>query len=435
MKTTLLVLSILASAWGQSLAVEPAFALKDGDTWVMAGDSITAQRLHTNYIEAFFRTRYPQWHLHFRNSGIGGNRTNHILDRFNYDVAAWRPTIVSIELGMNDVGGHTPEEKDCASVYTAGMKKLAENIRGIHAQPLFISSSPVNDGSLLNAWTSLRCRMIHPFTESLKELGHQENVRMIDQYHPLLALWGPNKILDDAYSLASRVRILKPENNIPELSTLQAFAKSWEGKSTGVSLGGDGVHPGPVGQYMMAATILNALEVDKEVSSATINTDGTVVAAKSCKITGVTSKGGKLSFTRLDDRTPWPLAPACASALSLMPKMADLSHYTLTVAGLSNGQYSVAIGGKRVATLSGKELAKGWNMSTVVEGPMGERSTKILNLVNDLQTTLNNNWREASKANDAEKLTVAQKAIDECEANLQAACQPSPITFDIAPAK
>ena len=69
----------------------------------MAGDSITAQRLHTNFIEAYYRTRYPNLRLHFRNSGIGGNRAGSVLARFDYDVAAWKPTIVSVELGMNDV--------------------------------------------------------------------------------------------------------------------------------------------------------------------------------------------------------------------------------------------------------------------------------------------------------------------------------------------
>ena len=98
------------------VAAEPALTLKDGDVWVMAGDSITAQRMHTNYIEAYYRTRFPKLHLHFRNSGIGGNRTGSVLARFDYDVAAWKPTIVSVELGMNDVNG--PEEaymKGCTS--------------------------------------------------------------------------------------------------------------------------------------------------------------------------------------------------------------------------------------------------------------------------------------------------------------------------------
>jgi len=443
-KKTFLLLSILACSWGQVFAAEPAFALKDNDTWVMAGDSITAQRLHTNYIEAFFRTRYPQLKLHFRNSGIGGNRTGSILDRFDYDVAAWKPTIVSIELGMNDVGGADPEKADCAAGYIAGMKKLADGIRSLNAQPVFFSSSPVNDGSVLGAWTSNRCHAIHPFTEALKELGQKENIRMVDQYHPLLALWGPNKTLDDANALAARVRLMKPESNIPDLKVLQTFANSWEGKPAAIALG-DSVHPGQAGQFMMAATILAGLDVDREVSSATVKPDGTVVAAKGCKISDISAKDGKLAFTRLDERTPWPLASAFLPAvLSMMPEIADLSRYTLTIPGLPAGQYTVAMGGKTVATLSNKDLAKGWNMSTLAEGPVADRANKIINLIALLQDGaeprdgksggLNFAWRAASKAKDEAKLAAAQKAIEECEATLQQAIQPEPIAFEIAPA-
>ena len=43
-----------------SRAAEPTLQLKDNDVWVMAGDSITAQRQHTNYIEAYYRTRLSE---------------------------------------------------------------------------------------------------------------------------------------------------------------------------------------------------------------------------------------------------------------------------------------------------------------------------------------------------------------------------------------
>src|SRR5213596_2343361 len=93
-------------------AAEPgtAFPLKEGDTWVMAGDSITAQHLHSNYFEAFCYARYPQLTFRFRNSGVGGDTIPRVLARFDYDVAAWNPTVVSVELGMNDKGGFTTEQ-------------------------------------------------------------------------------------------------------------------------------------------------------------------------------------------------------------------------------------------------------------------------------------------------------------------------------------
>src|SRR5579859_3555512 len=106
-------------------AADPtAFPLKDGDTWVMAGDSITAQHLHTNYFEAFCYARYPKMTFRFRNSVVGGDTIPKVLARYEWDVAVWKPTIVSVELGMNDQGGFTVEK------YIANMAELDARIRG-----------------------------------------------------------------------------------------------------------------------------------------------------------------------------------------------------------------------------------------------------------------------------------------------------------------
>src|SRR5207253_11467762 len=119
------------------------FPLQDGDTWVMAGDSITAQHLHSNYFEAFCYARYPQMTFRFRNSGVGGDTIPKVLARFDWDVAAWKPTVVSVELGMNDKGGFTVEK------YIANMKELTEKIRSLKARPVFFTASPINNGDTL----------------------------------------------------------------------------------------------------------------------------------------------------------------------------------------------------------------------------------------------------------------------------------------------
>jgi lysophospholipase L1-like esterase len=395
-----LCLSVLFLILGLSAAAafgQTKLDVKAGDLWVMTGDSITAQRLHSNYIEAFYRARYPTLHLQFRNSGIGGNRTGSVLARFDYDVAAWKPTIVSVELGMNDVGAG-----DNPSQYIEGMKKLIERIRAVRATPVLISSSPVNDGSYMDHWKSDRCRRIHPYTEALGKLAQEEKVAFVDQYHPLLELWAKNKQAD--------------------------------GKER-VALGGDAVHPGPVGQMTMAATILAGLGVDGEVSSAVLSADGKVVEQKLCQISEVSAKDGGLAFTRLDERGPWPMSAKCRDALKLMPQIADLSRYLLKVTGLPDGQYTVSMNGTAVAKLSAKDLAAGWNMSTVAEGVIAQRGEKIAGLVATLQGPLNNPWRAASKAKQADKLADCQKAIDACEAQLAEACQPVAIKFEIRPAK
>ena len=173
------------------------------------------------------------------------------------------------------------------------------------------------------------------------------------------------------------------------------------------------------------------MNVDREVSSATLKADGTIVDSKRCKISEVSAKDGKLSFTRLDECGPWPIDPKAKAVIELMPAIADLSHYMLTISDFPAGQYAVTIEGKPAATLSEKELAAGWNMSTVFQGALAERSTKIIELIAKLQGKLNSDWRAASKEKNAEKLAAAQKAIDDAEAEVKAACQPAPLHFEI----
>jgi hypothetical protein len=185
----------------------------------------------------------------------------------------------------------------------------------------------------------------------------------------------------------------------------------------------------------MAATILAGLGVDRDVSSATLKADGTVAAATKCKISDVSAKDGKLSFTRLDECSAWPIDPKAKAAVELMPAIADLSRYMLTVTDLPEGRYTVSIDGKAIGAVASRDLAAGWNMSTVFEGALAERSTRILGLIAKLQSKLNTDWRAASKEKSADKLAAAQKAIDECEAELKAACQPAAMKFEITPAK
>lgn len=410
---------LLGAGLGRARAAEPALKLKDHDVWVMVGDSITAQRMHTNYIEAFFRTRHPELNLHFRNSGIGGNRTKNVLDRFDYDVAAWKPTIVSVELGMNDVNG--PET--ALQGYIEGMKEIIARIRAIPAQPVLISSSPVDDGSRMGDWKGVRCGKLHPFTEALQKLAAEEKVLFIDQYHPLIDVWGENR--RKGAELAAKNPQPAP---VPPAAAAPAKPAPPKIPPSLIPLGGDPVHPGPVGQYTMAAAILKGLKADGDVSSATLTADGKVSGAIRCKITDVVAKDGKLAFTRLDETGPWPILPSGKAAMDLMPDTLELSRYLLRVTGLPEGDYKVLVNGKPAATVAAKNLAGGWNMTLA----LGERSTAIGKLIGQLQGPLNNEWRKAGKEKDAAKLASAQAAIETCEKELQALVQPVPLQIEIS---
>ena len=68
----------------------------------------------------------------------------------------------------------------------------------------------------------------------------------------------------------------------------------------------------------------------------------------------------------------------------------------------------------------------------VPEPLVADRANQINNLIAKLQLQLNNDWRNASKAKDAEKLAAAQKAIEEHEAEIQKAVQPVAFKFEIS---
>src|SRR5580658_184654 len=55
------------------VAIAGGFLIHDGDRLGFLGDSITAQKLYTTYIEAYALTRHPDWSLTFRNTGWGGD--------------------------------------------------------------------------------------------------------------------------------------------------------------------------------------------------------------------------------------------------------------------------------------------------------------------------------------------------------------------------
>ncbi len=89
---------------------------------------------------------------------------------------------------------------------------------------------------------------------------------------------------------------------------------------------------------------------------------------------------------RLDDASPWPIIPKSKPALDLLPEIAQLSQYLLKVEGLAPGDYHVSINGKEIATVSDKDLAKGWNVASVITGPFGDRANAIDALIGKLQS-------------------------------------------------
>ncbi len=346
----LLILALIGSLTASQSRAE--FPLKDGDVWVMAGDSITAQHLHSNYFEAFCFARYPQLKFAFRNSGVGGHTIPSTLARFDYDVAAWKPTVVSVELGMNDQGG-TPTDK-----FVANMKTMVDRIRADLARPVIFSASPINNGdTLAKLGGNQRLNDYARGAEGI--LRPARSIPYADQFHALIDVWGKNKSRE-AWPMRRERSSNSPRTTRSRASN--TCVHSWppwtEAPTNRSRCRATRSTPAPPGQLMMAAALLRELGADGFVSSATIDAAGKVAEAKGCQLDGVSAAEGTLAFDRLDERLPMPIPDDARAVLPMYPTILDLSQYTLKVTGLKDGKYTLQIDGVPIATLSAKESAR-----------------------------------------------------------------------------
>ncbi len=440
-KSLFLIVLMLASL-AATVQTKADFPLQDGDVWVMAGDSITAQHLHSNYFEAFCFARYPQLKFAFRNSGVGGHTIPSTLARFEYDLAGWKPTVVSVELGMNDQGG-TPTEK-----FVANMGLMVERIRGIKARPVIFSASPINNGSTLARLGS--SNRLHEYAVALKEFAANEKLPYADQFHILVDLWANNKPQETLANSLVIVKQLAQDQSLTGGEHLRAFLAAQDKVPTKpVSMQGDPVHPGPCGQLMMAAALLKELGADGFVSSVTIDASGKLGEAKGCEVDQLKADGGKIEFDRLDQRLPFPVPDDARAVLPFYPTLLELSQYTLKVTGLTSGPYTLKINGVETASVSAKDLAAGVNLTalgappeTKEASPIVVQSRAILAAV-AAKEGLVSQWRGLSQQAHAagaapalkEQLAALTAKVEEADGKIREAARPQKLHFELSPAR
>ena len=115
-----------------------ALDLNDGDCVVFLGDSITHQCLYTQYVEDFFYTRFPGKRVVFHNAGVGGAKAWDALQRFDRDVAAYKPKYVTVLLGMND-GAYQAFNQEVWQTYRKDMTELVGRIKEAGATPVLMT--------------------------------------------------------------------------------------------------------------------------------------------------------------------------------------------------------------------------------------------------------------------------------------------------------
>ena len=134
---------VLVAAWlplpffiGYAGMADPAapagFFLHDGDRVVMYGDSITDQKLYTVDTETYVTTRFPKLKVDWTAAGWGGDRISGggggpIDVRLDRDVLAYKPTVMTIMLGMND-GSYQAFNQGIYDTFTKGYQHIIDRV-------------------------------------------------------------------------------------------------------------------------------------------------------------------------------------------------------------------------------------------------------------------------------------------------------------------
>ena len=330
-----------------------SFFLQKGDVVVVMGDSITEQRLYSNYLELWSQTRFPAYNLVFRNVGIGGDSSGGGNGRFKRDVLAHKPTVLTVDFGMND-GGYQPFNEKRFDPYMKGLQGIATQAAAAKIRVAWITPQPVEHKPGDDAKEAYN-QTLEKFGDGVKQIAEKNAGLFVDQFHPYWA------VIQKARDAGEKGRITA----------------------------GDAVHPGPPGQALMAASILKALHFPKLVAKMEVQ-----VAGKDKKMFGTLGyncggsdlavKDGVVSFKRTDSALPF-FPEQAMNILKWTPLLEEMNDYGLKVTGLKEGKYDVKLAGTKVGTYTDVELAKWVNLAKAAlsTGPVADQVKDVVKAVND----------------------------------------------------
>jgi lysophospholipase L1-like esterase len=312
------------------------FALRDGDTVVFLGDSITAARMYGKIVENYTLLRFPGRRVHFINSGWGGDTAAGGLKRLERDVFRHGATVLIVAYGINDIAWGVRADAEHKRIYLEAIRGIVEQCkaRGVR---VYLGSAAVtaeNPETAEHGFLQTMCDEGMALARSLGEhsIDIQRTMRSIQR-----------KVL------AANVTA-KPKDQ----STLHTA---------------DGIHLNDLGQLAMAFAVLKGLGAPPEVSAASVDANGPKTdSAVGCRLTNLSGqigdKDGSLEFDRLDDGLPVNFGLFGALQFRFVPVPDELNRYMLKVASLSPGRYDVLVDGRSLGTWSEKELAAGLNIAS-----------------------------------------------------------------------
>jgi len=337
-------------------SAEADFALRDGDTMVFLGDSITAARGYTKIVEHYTLMRFPERRVRFINAGQGGDTASGAVARLERDVFSKRATVVTVAFGVNDIGWGMKANTESKQRYLDGVSSIVTQCQARKIR-VFIYSPTITAEAPDKAENGFLQKMTDEGMALAKALGAE------------------------AIDIQRGMRTVQRR-------VVEANAKETDPKRMTRLHVEDGVHLNDLGQLAMAFAILKGLGAPADVSSATVDAGtGTTVEAIGCSISKLARNTNGLAFTRLDDGLPLNLGIFSSLQYRWVPIPDGINRYMLAVTNLSAGDYEIRAEGRLLGKASADKLARGLNIASMTAdgwepgGPWDAQSDVVKELV------------------------------------------------------
>ena len=215
------------------------FALRDGDTVVFLGDSITAARVYSRLVENYTLLRFPNRRIHFINAGIGGDTAAGGLARIDRDVFANKATVLLVAYGINDIGWGTRGDAEHKQRYLDSISEIVRRSkeRGVRVYICSAAITGHDPAKTENDFLQTMC------DEGLA-IARKQGEHAIDVQRTMRDI---------------QKRLWESNESIKDPAKKESMHHS------------DGVHLNELGQTAMAFAILKGLNAPAEVSTVTID--------------------------------------------------------------------------------------------------------------------------------------------------------------------
>ena len=349
---TLALASLLTATTTQAENKSPVAKLEltDGDCLVFLGDSITHQRLYTQYVEDFIYTRYPTLRIKMHNAGVGGAKAWDALERFERDVAAYNPKYVTVLLGMND-GRYQAFDQEIWQTYHDDMTELVDRLVDIDATPILMTPTMYDSRAAL----ARKRNPAEHYNSVLAYYGTWLREVAMTRGHGFVDMWSPLNNLT-----------LEQRKADPDFTMIR-----------------DSVHPDPPGQLVMAYAIIDHMGLRSGLSNIRITFDAKgqpKVQASGGEATEIVSEDDRLAFTWTADGLPWVVPAAAQPGAELVKLGHRASREALEIHGLKPGKYELLIDDQPVGTFTNVQLERHVELQSNDQTPQYQQAMQVASL-------------------------------------------------------